>query len=36
MSETVEIFEVGRSGNKVRIYKDDSTPSGKNWEYIDE
>lgn len=36
MSEMVDTFKGPLTGKTVRIYKDESTPSGHNWEYVDE
>lgn len=30
-----DIIEAPLTGRRVRIYDDPSTPSGKNWEYVD-
>jgi len=36
MNDTIETFDGPLTGKKVRIFEDDSTKSGKNWEYIEE
>jgi hypothetical protein len=33
---TVEEFNAPLTGDRIRIYEDDSTPSGLNWEYVDQ
>lgn len=32
----VDEFDAPLTGDRVRIYEDETTPSGLNWEYADE